>query len=964
MSVVTRIRTSEELTVPFHRDEVWAVLADVAAYPDWWPANLRVEILHDPGNLLGAEFEVRPVMGRMFRIRFEELEGRRTIRLRFFGGSLEGPGGFHLERRDGATHVRYEMDVFARGLDVAVLSLALPMDRIHASRMRSVLRSLASRLKGLRKVADREEAQAARAVEREAAGRLAATAAARRAAEEEAARRAAEEGARRSAEQAARVRAATELAERRAVEEAASRAAEREKRKRAEEEAAARAAAEEAERRAAEEAAARGAAEAEAKKRAEEEAAARAAAEEAERRAAQEEAARLAAEVEAKRRAEEEAAARAAAEETERRAAEEAERRAAEEAAARAAAEAEAKKRAEEEAAARAAAEEAERRAAEEAAARLAAEAEAKRRAEEEAAARAAAEEVERRAAEEAAARLAAETEAKRRAEEEAAARVAAEEAERRAAEEAAARLAAEAEAKRRAEEEAAARAAAEEVERRAAEEEAACVAAEAGAKRRAEEEAAARVAAEEVERRAAEEEAACVAAEAGAKRRAEEEAAARVAAEEAERRAAQEEEAARLAAEVEAKRRAEEKAAGRAAAEETERRAAEEEAVRLAAEVEAKRRAEEEAAALAAQESVARTAVAVALPSPRQVDQVGAAASPSKESWWRTAWRRISQWLIEAPASSAPKAPVTEFSDVPPSSAPGSNFETARRYLEALSSAATPDEISQFLAPGVSQEEFPHRFLDGSATRDFAGILETRARALARFATQRYELTGATGGGSQVAMELRWKGSVATMGEIATEGQDLDARLAIFLKLAEGRIVRERIYACFEPWSTKAERRMMLDERVAHAGQSTMASAPAAVSALPPPMGSNFDIARTYLEELGARAGADTIARFFAPDAVQEEFPNRLLPGGAHRDLLAIKLARARGLALMSSEKYELLGATGGGSVVALEVAWSGVVGEGLGLFKVGQRLESRLAIFLKFRDGLIVAQRNYDCA
>lgn len=63
----------------------------------------------------------------------------------------------------------------------------------------------------------------------------------------------------------------------------------------------------------------------------------------------------------------------------------------------------------------------------------------------------------------------------------------------------------------------------------------------------------------------------------------------------------------------------------------------------------------------------------------------------------------------------------------------------------------------------------------------------------------------------------------------------------------------------------------------------------------------------------------------------------------------------------LMASERYELLDATGGGSMVALEVGWSGMVGDGMGLFGAGQKLEARLAIFLKFRDGLIVAQRNY---
>ena len=331
-----------------------------------------------------------------------------------------------------------------------------------------------------------------------------------------------------------------------------------------------------------------------------------------------------------------------------------------------------------------------------------------------------------------------------------------------------------------------------------------------------------------------------------------------------------------------------------------------------------------------------------------------------------RPLWGRIVNWLREPPAATMPSsAPAEEPVPPPPPSigASNSNFDIARLYLEALSSRATPAEIGQFFAPEAMHEEFPHRFLETTATRGLASILDARAAALVRFSPQRYELAGATGGGSQVAMEVRWKGRVATTGEGYIEGQELDARIALFLKFTDGKIVRQRAYTCFEPWSTKAERVLTLDERVALAGQSTGAPALMSAPSRVEPQESNFEIARSYLAALDARADAETIARFYAPDAVQDEFPNRFLPGGAHRDLLAIKLARTRGLALMASEGYELIGATGGGAQVALEVSWSGVVGEGMGLFTAGQRLEARLGIFLKFRDGLIVVQRNYEC-
>ena len=153
MSVVTRIRTREESIVPFTVPEVWRVLADVTAYPGWWPPKLPVKVLLEAPGLLGTEIEVRPVLGGEFRCRFEEIDEPRELRLRFFNGSLEGPGGFHLEPRENCTRVICESDVFARGLDVAVFSRVFPLGTLHAFQMRSLLRGLERRLCKLRAAA-------------------------------------------------------------------------------------------------------------------------------------------------------------------------------------------------------------------------------------------------------------------------------------------------------------------------------------------------------------------------------------------------------------------------------------------------------------------------------------------------------------------------------------------------------------------------------------------------------------------------------------------------------------------------------------------------------------------------------------------------------------------------------------------------------------------------------------------
>ena len=124
-----------------------------------------------------------------------------------------------------------------------------------------------------------------------------------------------------------------------------------------------------------------------------------------------------------------------------------------------------------------------------------------------------------------------------------------------------------------------------------------------------------------------------------------------------------------------------------------------------------------------------------------------------------------------------------------------------------------------------------------------------------------------------------------------------------------------------------------------------------------------NLATARRYIAALGSGASADEINQYFSPDVVQEEFPNRLVPNGATRDLEALKQARIRGKALLSAETFELLGAVASEDRVAMELRWSGTIAATAGPFRAGQTLRARFAVFLELRDGRIVRQRNYDC-
>ena len=120
--------------------------------------------------------------------------------------------------------------------------------------------------------------------------------------------------------------------------------------------------------------------------------------------------------------------------------------------------------------------------------------------------------------------------------------------------------------------------------------------------------------------------------------------------------------------------------------------------------------------------------------------------------------------------------------------------------------------------------------------------------------------------------------------------------------------------------------------------------------------------LAREYLESIGT---ADELGglRFFANDVIQVEFPNRLVPNGATRDLAALRDAAERGRKVVTAQRFEVLNAIASDNQVAVEAVWTGTLAVPLGSIPAGGQMRARFAIFLTYCDGKIVRQHNYDC-
>ena len=124
-----------------------------------------------------------------------------------------------------------------------------------------------------------------------------------------------------------------------------------------------------------------------------------------------------------------------------------------------------------------------------------------------------------------------------------------------------------------------------------------------------------------------------------------------------------------------------------------------------------------------------------------------------------------------------------------------------------------------------------------------------------------------------------------------------------------------------------------------------------------------NLQLVRSYLSALGSSVGGDELAPFFAPDAVQIEFPNRLNPNGGRSDLATILVRAGQGKKLLAKQAYEIQSETAQGSKVAVEAIWTGTLAVPLGTLEAGSTMRAHFALHFEMRGGRIAIQRNYDC-
>jgi ketosteroid isomerase-like protein len=121
--------------------------------------------------------------------------------------------------------------------------------------------------------------------------------------------------------------------------------------------------------------------------------------------------------------------------------------------------------------------------------------------------------------------------------------------------------------------------------------------------------------------------------------------------------------------------------------------------------------------------------------------------------------------------------------------------------YLRAIEQNADEAKLASFFSPSLEQREFPNRLVEGGATRSLEQVLAGSRKGRSVVQNQRYVVGNALVDVDRVAVELTWTAELKVpLGGLAA-GDRLTAHCGVFLRVQDGRIVRQHNYDCFEPF-------------------------------------------------------------------------------------------------------------------------------------------------------------------
>lgn len=124
-----------------------------------------------------------------------------------------------------------------------------------------------------------------------------------------------------------------------------------------------------------------------------------------------------------------------------------------------------------------------------------------------------------------------------------------------------------------------------------------------------------------------------------------------------------------------------------------------------------------------------------------------------------------------------------------------------------------------------------------------------------------------------------------------------------------------------------------------------------------------NTDRYRAFLRDLEAFAPPEVLARHVTDDARVFELPNRLIATGRTRDRAALLEASTQAPKVLTGQRYIERRVVEQGDLLVMDMDWEGTLRVPVGQTPAGGQLHARISAWVRFRDGRICEQTNFDC-
>ena len=129
---------------------------------------------------------------------------------------------------------------------------------------------------------------------------------------------------------------------------------------------------------------------------------------------------------------------------------------------------------------------------------------------------------------------------------------------------------------------------------------------------------------------------------------------------------------------------------------------------------------------------------------------------------------------------------------------------ELIRRYFAVVADlGATVAELEALLHPDITLTEHPNAISPRGRVHDHDGVLAAYASGKTLLAAQSIDVHEVVVDGARAAVRATWRARTARAAGPLPEGSRLEAQLAAFITVADGRIREHETFDCYSPLPT-----------------------------------------------------------------------------------------------------------------------------------------------------------------